>query len=189
MGDIRWYTWCVTKKGETAVIVPVPGVDALRQAWVPERRDSGMPAHVTLLYPFAEDGAENPTVHAVLREEFSTVRAFEVRLARFARFPGVLYLVPEPEETFRRLTQRLMVLFPRCKPYGGAYEGITPHLTIAHNMGWERFNDIESAATAQLPHVTVVSEAWLMRYDGARWQPCSVYPFSQVPPGPDSEDT
>lgn len=167
----------MTKRGETAVIVPLPGIDALRQVWVPERTDSGMPAHVTLLYPFASDAADSPIVQQTLRQEFGATSTFEVRLARFDRFPGVLYLVPEPVETFRRLTQRLMALYPQCKPYGGAYEGITPHLTIAHNMGWERFNAIEAAAAPQLPITVTATEAWLMRFDGQRWQPCAVHPF------------
>ena len=80
----------------SAVVVTVPEaapvVDELRLRYTYDA-PRGMPAHVTVLFPFVPaerlDEAGEPLV-ALLREH----TAFEATFARTARFPGVLYLAP-----------------------------------------------------------------------------------------------
>jgi hypothetical protein len=57
-------------------------------------------------------------------------RAFEVRSTTVGRFPGVLYLVPEPADPFLALTKACAARFPDFPPYGGTYDEVVPHLTV-----------------------------------------------------------
>src|SRR5262249_10148437 len=51
---------------------------------------------------------------------------------RIERFPGALYLPPEPGGVLRTLIRQLMEAFPETPPYGGQLgSDPIPHLTIA----------------------------------------------------------
>jgi hypothetical protein len=43
----------------------------------------------------------------------------------------VLYLAPEPVETFVRLIRALITAFPDYPPYDGVHDTIVPHATVA----------------------------------------------------------
>jgi 2'-5' RNA ligase len=83
-----------------------------------------MPQHVTVVYPSAGDVA----AIAQVLEPFDP---FEVTFERLDRFPGVLWLAPEPAEPFVAMTKALVSRFPDFPPYGGTYSSIVPHLTVA----------------------------------------------------------
>jgi 2'-5' RNA ligase len=120
---------------ESALVVLVPeaeaAVSAFRARYDPSAA-AGMPAHVTLLYPFLPPEMIDQAVTAELTALFSTVPPFDYVLATVRRFPGVLYLAPEPSEPFRRVTDAIWQRFPDAPPYGGAHADIVPHLTVAH---------------------------------------------------------
>ena len=83
-----------------------------------------LPAHVTVLYPAPGDvGA--------LTEALAPFAPFDVTFARLDRFPGILWLAPEPAEPFVALTEAVAGRFPLFPPYGGRYPSIIPHLTVA----------------------------------------------------------
>ena len=107
-----------------------PLVKALR-----ERFDSsaaaGVPAHITILYPFMPPGEITPEVVAELRDFFAQFAAFEFTLPELRRFPEVLYLAPSPAEPFKALTHAVVERYPDYPPYGGGYSEVIPHLTIA----------------------------------------------------------
>jgi hypothetical protein len=52
-------------------------------------------------------------------------------LCRVQRFPTATYLAPEPSKPFVQLTESLVGEFPAHLPYGGQYNDIVPHLTVA----------------------------------------------------------
>lgn len=86
-------------------------------------------AHVTALGPFLPEPDED-AVASVARIVDGTP-AFDFTLARIATFPnGIIHLVPEPDDAFRGLTQRLAEAFPRCPPYAGRFADVRPHLTL-----------------------------------------------------------
>jgi hypothetical protein len=85
-----------------------------------------MPPHVTLLVPAPRD------VEAIAGV-LGAFSAFAVVLARLDRFPGTLWLAPEPAEPFRRMIEALGRRFPEHPPYGGAFGEIVPHLTVAQS--------------------------------------------------------
>ncbi|GHG22471.1 MULTISPECIES: 2'-5' RNA ligase family protein [Amycolatopsis] len=119
---------------ETAVIVPIPAADAVvgahRQA-LDHSAVWGVPAHVTVLYPFLPPDRMTPGVAGELTAAVAGTGAFECVFSRVAWFgQEVLWLAPDPPEPFRALTERVWRRFPECPPYGGEHPDVIPHLTI-----------------------------------------------------------
>jgi 2'-5' RNA ligase len=119
---------------ETALIVPVPAADTV----VGEHRRRldaaaawGVPAHVTVVYPFLEPHQADDEVVAALARQVAAVPAFDCRFARTRWFgQEVLWLQPEPAQPFRHLVEVVTAAFPDHPPYGGAYDEVVPHLTV-----------------------------------------------------------
>jgi hypothetical protein len=110
-----------------------------------------------------------------LRAVFARTPTFHYRLERVARFPGALYLAPEPASPFVRLTETIARAWPEAPPYGGAYDRIVPHLTVAQPP----VDQVATALTTALPIAATAREAWLMLEDsGGRWWRDQVYPFA-----------
>src|SRR5512139_2513322 len=119
---------------ESALIIAVPEAELLVKEWR-ERFDwsaaQGVPAHITILYPFIPPHEITPAVVAELRGFFAQFAAFEFALPEFRRFPEVLYLAPSPAEPFKALTRAVVERYPDYPPYGGGFPEVIPHLTIA----------------------------------------------------------
>jgi hypothetical protein len=152
----------------TTLIVPVPSADGLLAESL---REDGLPAHITLLYPFltarAIGGETEQTLGALLGE----IPAFDFELSKVGRFPGVVYLAPEPAAPFVALTRALVERWPERQPYGGAYEEIIPHLTVAYG------ETVPSGLAERLPLTARVEEVWLMSRAGGRWVRRSAFPL------------
>ena len=91
----------------------------------------GVPAHITVLYPFMPPESITAAILQQARAAISGIQPFEFRLAKVGRFPGVLYLAPEPTASFVELTDRLTRQFPDFPPYAGKFQLLVPHLTVA----------------------------------------------------------
>jgi 2'-5' RNA ligase len=90
-----------------------------------------MPAHITLLYPFIPPHRIDEATEYELGKLAEGHPSFGFELVRAGRFPGVLYLDPEPQEPFIELTQAVVEHWPDYPPYGGEFDHVVPHLTIA----------------------------------------------------------
>nr|WP_249196533.1 2'-5' RNA ligase family protein [Burkholderia cenocepacia] len=84
-----------------------------------------------------------PDVLRQAQSALSVVQPFDFLLRKVERFAVTTYLAPDPPEPFVVLTTALVKRFPMFRPYGGAHDGIVPHLTVAHG----------DAATAHLAAV------------------------------------
>jgi 2'-5' RNA ligase len=153
--------------GESGIILPVseaePIVGRLRTLHDPQAR-FGVPAHITLLYPFAHPSKVADTIDA-LHELFSRVHAFDFSLIETRRFPGTGYLHPEPSAPLAGLTEMLVKQWPEYPPYGGAFSTVLPHLTVADQATSETLDSISAALRAELPIRCRATEAWLMCSD------------------------
>ena len=140
---------------ELALVVPFEGlapvVDDLRERTCASKPSHGMPPHVTLLVPAPRD------VEAIAEVLFAFA-AFEVVFARLDRFPGALWLAPEPAQPFARMIEALMGRFPDYPPYGGAFNEIVPHLTVAQS----EFDEAVSTLEPWLPLSTRAERAVLL---------------------------
>jgi len=170
----------------SALIVPVPEAETLVGAWR-ERYDgsaqTGVPAHLTLLYPFLPAQEITAADLERLSALFAATPARSFRLVSAARFSrGVLYLSPEPEGFFRDLTTRLWALYPGCPPYGGAFEDVIPHLTVAQVEDPAVLDVVEAAVAPGLPVRAEATEAWLMlEGDGEHWRAGHRFPLGPSP--------
>lgn len=119
---------------ESALVIPVPEAEPLVRPFR-ERYDPsaalGVPAHITLLHPFIAPeriGADTLDKATACFRAFAPV---EYSLTEVRRFPAeTLYLAPEPDEPFRKLTMTIWDRFPETPPYGGAWPDIVPHLSV-----------------------------------------------------------
>ena len=126
---------------QTALIIPLPQAEALvediRNDYDPAAM-FGVPAHISILYPFMAPDKMDFEVHRKLKAVFSRYTPFEFRLGEVRRFPNTLYLSVDPEEVFLSMTQDLTTMFPDFPPYSGEFGNIAPHLTLAfrHRLKW-----------------------------------------------------
>ncbi len=89
----------------------------------------GVPAHVTLLFPFAPSDEVDETA---LRDLFSRVPSFDFTLDRIERFDeGNVWLHPEPSWRFADLTAAIWQRWPSYPPYEGIHDEVIPHLTVS----------------------------------------------------------
>lgn len=158
--------------GQTAIVVAVAAAEPVVDRWRQCHDASaplGVPAHVTVLYPFLSAERITETVVDELRRLVGREPAFTVTFDRCGRFPGVLYLDPAPAAPFQRLTAAVNQRWPEAPPYGGAYADVVPHLTIAHDVGEDTLTAVEREVAGWLPVLATVDEAWLLVCDGRRW--------------------
>jgi len=123
-----------------------PGVRRLRRRW-DRSAGMGVPAHVTVLFPFVPASGLTPDVRRALAAIAGAIEPFDVTFARVDRFPTVVYLVPDPSAPFEGLTDAIVRAFPECPPYGGAYDVVVPHLTVTEST------------TADVPLDAIAAEA------------------------------
>jgi hypothetical protein len=77
------------------------------------------------------------------------------------RFPGVLYVAPEPDEAFRRLTTEVWNRYPETPPYGGKY-----HERQLDDIAAELLR----ASEGKLPISAAASEMALPDTTSGRWR-------------------
>lgn len=166
-------------RSESALLMPVPeaerAVDSWRRRQDPARA-AGVPAHITILYPFLDPDALTEDVLGELRSLFAAVEPFEFALVSVGDFPGVVYLRPDPDEPFVRLTAAVATLWPDLPPYGGAFERTVPHLTVAHDAATP--DAVTASLAASLPLSARGREVWLMVSKGGRWKRKYRFPLS-----------
>lgn len=153
---------------ESSIMVLVRAVESLVGPWrelYDPRAPLGVPAHITLLYPFLPPDQITHEVVDELRQLFSAFEPFPFRLTRAGRFPGVLYLAPEPVEPFLMMSLAVATRWPEAPPYGGRYPSTVPHLTVAHLADDARVDELERVITPALPIDTTAASAWLLVQD------------------------
>lgn len=150
---------------ESALLVPVPAAEPLvhahRLTYDPVAA-AGIPAHVTILYPFVPPAELTTDVDDAVRGALAGFDAFDFTLTRVRRFDdGVLYLAPEPSGAFIELTTAITRRWPQHPPYGGAFDPIVPHLTVALAEG-APVDALVPELHAGLPITTRAEEVCLM---------------------------
>jgi 2'-5' RNA ligase len=138
-----------------AVVVPFTGlaevVDGWREQTCLTKPSHGAPPHVTLLTPARGDVAD-------IVEAMAPFAPFDVRFERLDRFPGTLWLAPEPSEPFVAMTEALVARWPDCLPYGGVFSRVIPHLTVAQR----ELEDATDALGPLLPFQSRVESVLLL---------------------------
>jgi hypothetical protein len=150
---------------QTAVIVAVPEaapvVDGWREQTCGSTASRGVPAHVTLLYPFVPADELGAATLARLAALFAAAAPFDVAFRELRRWPELAYLAPDPPAPFVALTEAILARWPAHPPYAGETDEIVPHLTCATGAG-ELLDRVEADIRPHLPIAARVAEALLI---------------------------
>ena len=117
---------------DSALVIPVslpPRLERERRLHVVVAA-LGVPAHLTLLYPFIAPDDLTDHDRRRIASVLSRHAAFDYSLGRIRAWPTVLSLEVQPVAPFARLVEALVALYPAWVPYGGSYPYV-PHVTLA----------------------------------------------------------
>jgi 2'-5' RNA ligase len=169
---------------ESALVVLIPEAESVIETFRKRYDPSaavGLPAHVTLLYPFKSPDELTGDLSVTLRELFLQHPGFACSFTEIQRFPDMFYLAPVPARPFRQLTEVIFMHFPDTPPYGGAFAKIIPHLTIAQANDPQQFNEIAAdfqlAARKLLPIHVWVNTVSLLEYSSGLWKLREQFPL------------
>lgn len=169
---------------QTGLVIVVPEAEArygaLRRRCDPQA-SLGVPAHITILFPFMAPELVDSGVRRRLSILFKRFSPFRCVLTRVERFPATAYLAPAFPEPFVQLTMTVAREFPEYPPYGGTHPSVIPHLTVADG-------DALLAATAERelradiarngPVATHCGSVRLLENSSGRWK--EMHEFSLV---------
>jgi hypothetical protein len=148
----------------SALIVEIPEAEPA-VARHRERLDAnallGVPAHITVLFPFMPPETIGTLAFAELEDLFAAVSRFRFQLNRTSWFgDDVLWLAPRDPGPFRALTNRVYQAFPTYPPFEGQFDDVVPHLTVGHGHPMNDLRAAEESVQAHLPinaHATAVT--------------------------------
>lgn len=161
------------RKAQSAVIVRIDlraSLERIRRTYVPVAR-LGVPAHVTILYPFVDPVELDAGVRRRLAHAAARTVGFDVSFNTVESFPDALYLAPTPVERFQVLSAEVLAAFPDLQPYGDpslSASDLIPHLTIAsRERGWAVRHIVGTMlpVRATVRWLTVIEEG-----PGGRWR-------------------
>jgi 2'-5' RNA ligase len=169
---------------ETAILLCVPEAERLVHEWRLKGDPSaahGVPAHVTLLYPFLPTAAVDEGVLGELGWFFGGIDAFSVQFTRVRHWEdsGVVWIEPA-SDTLVELTRSLARRWPECPPYSGEIrvDELVPHLTIVQTDDRALRQSAANAVSPGLPFRTVVSSAALWQKDAdGEWSERASFPL------------
>ncbi|NOY55099.1 MAG: 2'-5' RNA ligase family protein [Actinobacteria bacterium] len=157
---------------ESALLIEVPEAEPVIGRWrtlLDPAALVGVPAHVTVLYPFLAPNRLDEVTLRSLGDLFRNIRPFPFALTEVRRWPDVVYLVPEPREPFADLTEMLVQHWPDAKPYEGKFDRIIPHVTVAHTSNDAVARRIVADVSPYLPLDSVARTVTLMVTDNVSW--------------------
>ena len=118
--------------GRSAIVVPFtlpPALAAVRDA-SDRMAARGVPAHVTILFPFLPGGSLGPGERAALTAIAAGRSAFVARFERVEERGSMVWLVPADQAPFLALTAAVVDRWPAFPPFGGIHDVLIAHLTL-----------------------------------------------------------
>jgi len=173
---------------QSTLAIIVPEAEALvgpfREVHDPAAQ-AGIPAHVTVLFPFRHPSRIDQGQLETLATLFAAHPSFGFQLAQLQFFPGVMWLRPDPTAPFKALTQAITEVFPDAQPYGGIYDEVLPHLTVADGLSADALSAVEArfraAAAGVLPLHGFAREVALFTREGTAWSQVLSFPLGRAP--------
>jgi 2'-5' RNA ligase len=164
----------------SAVIVRVElpdGLEALRRRCVANAA-SGVPAHVTMLFPFVEASGLTSAIEGAVAAVAALHPPIGYRITGPHRWPDAVYAAVEPVEPFVRLQGALAAAFPRYPIYGAPAGFVfIPHITIGDGVEVNEPGTMGDRAWSALPVDAVASRIEVIASDGGRWQRVWTFPL------------
>ena len=164
--------WCselvsVSTPDESALLIRVPAAEAAvsrhRNLFDTAAR-VGVPAHVTITYPFKPVDRLDREDMGHLTRLFRRFQPVVVTFFETAWFGDeVLYLKPSDPLPLAALTAAVDDAFPEYPIYGGAHQEVHPHLTVGHSQPRDVLRAAEQDVLELLPVTQLVSHIELWR--------------------------
>lgn len=165
----------------TGLVVLVPEMEPVVAEWRSALDPSawkGMPAHVTVLFPWFRARELTPELLGELSGVAAGSPAFDAGFERVDRFEETLWLAPSPLEPFAELTEAVRRRWPEHPPFEFRYETVVPHLTIADGIDPGAHAHVVADVERRLPVRCRVGALTLMAQDRAdHWGVHSSYPL------------
>lgn len=176
---------------ESALLIAVPAAEAVvsahRQRHDPAAR-VGVPAHLTVAYPFTPVDLLTESDLEALRGLFAGFPAFEVTLSSTGWFGDeVLFLDPDEQGRLLALIDAVGDAFPDHPIYGGIHPDVHAHVTVGDGAGREVLAAVEREVRQHLPlrqRVEAV-ELWQgppPRSGRGRWSLVTAFPLGPAHP-------
>ena len=146
-----------TRRVQSSIDVLIPEVTGLVGEWysLTQAAADGMPPHVTLLWPWFDA----PVAASAIRRAANAVvnlASFTLTFNRCDRFPGVVYLVPEPVGLVESVIRSLVVAFPETPPFAGEFgPAPVPHLTAAKSDDEAHLDVVQSTLNERLSRAPI----------------------------------
>lgn len=168
---------------QSALIVTIPAAEeaiASHRSRFDKAATWGVPAHVTVLYPFMPPSDIDTHVIGTLTAAVSSVPRSHATFETTEWFgTNVLWLAPKPADVFHALTAAVAAAFPCYQPYGGEHEEVIPHLTVGHDVPEDQLREVEADVLPHLPirtEITVVG-LWCGTDAPASWHQMTALPL------------
>jgi len=162
----------VAQPHRSALVLLAPRVhEALYESRARHLRNLGrkMPSHVTVLFPF-----RNPVdagAVAEIERICAAVAPFDAVFGEVRRFgSSVVWLVPEPADSFAEVMSLVTAAFPDCAPYAGKHSKQTPHLSVASRLTRDVADALAAEVVALLPLTDHIDAVSLMLETGDGWR-------------------
>jgi 2'-5' RNA ligase len=175
--------WACVAGTQSALIVTIPAAEeavASHRARFDKAAAWGVPAHVTVLYPFLPPSNIDTCVIGALAGAVSSVPRSHATFETTDWFgTNVLWLAPEPAGVFQALTAAVADAFPGYQPYGGEHEEVIPHLTVGHDVPEDQLREAETKVLPHLPIRTAITvvELWCGTDAPASWHQITDFPL------------
>lgn len=151
---------------ESALVVTVPEAEdavGAHRARLDHAAALGVPAHITILYPFISPAEIKDETLAELSVLFAEQPAFGFRLSEIGWFgEEVAWLRPDPSEKFLALITAVRERYPGFVPYNDPNLEVVPHLTIGQDMPVAELRAAAESVASYLPIQSTVSSVALM---------------------------
>jgi 2'-5' RNA ligase len=172
-----------SQRPHSALIIEVPEAEpAVRhhQEHLDTSAPLGIPAHITILFPFMPPETIDPPTLIRLGQLFADVSRFRFRLDHTDWFgDDVLWLAPRNPRPFRALTQRVFRAYPAFPPFEGQFDDVIPHLTIGHGHPLNDMRTAEDSVRGRLPIEASATAVTLMTQQaaGGHWTKAATFPL------------
>ncbi len=174
---------------ESALLVGCPAAEPAVGAWrarLDLAAGVGVPAHVTVTYPFRPVDRLSNADHDRLGRLFAALPSFTLVGARTAWFGDeVVYVELTGVERVSALIDAVAREFPEHPPYGGTIAHVIPHLTVGHGHDLTTLQWAAAEVEGHLPfrqEVTAV-ELWSgppPATGAGRWRLVRTYPLGRT---------
>jgi hypothetical protein len=167
----------------TTLLVPVLDAEPATAGWWPEwepPKARGIPAHVSVLFPFLHRPEIGDEQLALLAEAAGAVQPFDFALTSIGRFPQTVYLAPRPATGFTELTRGVEERFPGMRAYGGIHVRHVPHLTVLTCTDQRLLDRAAAEVGMSLPIRSRATHMWLMaEREHGGWERVRSFPLGR----------